>query len=288
MCTHIVCVCVLGVREWARACVCEHACVRACMCVCVCVCINEHNSSIQRSKYMRTYIIHKLGTCADSDTWHRLSWTACTMCVSCMCVRGVACESAYITNASLMQTYLTKPARHTTSKGKTYKHSHVRVRPYVLTLWSELQIHQSTLWVCLRACMYVRVYVCVCGVCVRVCMCMYVCVRMRVCVEIIITAVHNVQEYMDTRPRTCILILLLTEVIRNNAHCVCVVWVACVCVYVRALVSQCARICSSNAYLTDKMSIIQHPNGRYTHRTIYVPSMYKYALCARACVRAHM
>ena len=49
----------------------------------------------------------------------------------------------------------------------------------------------------------------------------------------------------------------------------------------------CARICSSNAYLTDKMStFIQHLNGRYTHRTIYVPSMYKYALCARACVRA--
>ena len=102
------CVCVLGVRECVRACVrvrvcacvCVCASVRACLymcmcvrtcvytCVCMCVCINEYNSSIQRSKYMHTYIIHKLGTCADSATWHTLSWTACTMCVSCVCVRA--------------------------------------------------------------------------------------------------------------------------------------------------------------------------------------------------------
>ena len=177
MCTHIVCAC---------ACVCVCGSVRACVCMCVytCVCArartNEHSSSKQRSKYMLTYIIHKLGHahlcwfCYLAQVIMNSVHYVCEL-----CVRGV-----WVCMQHLMQTYLTKRARHTKSKGKTYKHGHVRVRPYVLTLWTELQIHQSTLRVCLRACMYVRVYVCVCVVCVRACACVCVCTCVCACVYV--------------------------------------------------------------------------------------------------------
>ena len=137
-----VCVCVLGVRECVRACVCVCVSVHVCVSVyvyvcahvrvCVCVCV-QMNSSTQRSKYIHTYIIHKLGHahlcrfCNLAQVIMNSVHYVCELCV-CACVRAWRVS----VHASLIQTYLTKRARHTTSKRKTYKHSHVR--PYVLTI----------------------------------------------------------------------------------------------------------------------------------------------------------
>ena len=96
---------------------------------------------------------------------------------------------------------------------------------------------------------------------------MYVCVRMRVCVEIIITAVHNVQEYMHTHTHkaTHVHIDSATYSGYQEQRPLCVCSVSCVCLCLRTCVREPvrARICSSNAYLTDKMStFIQHPKRR--------------------------
>ena len=198
--------------------------MRPCLYICVCVCINEHNSSIQRSKYMHTYIIHKLGTCADSDIWHKL----CELCVRAWRVS---------LHASLMQTYLTKRARHTTSKRKkhTNRAMYVYAHMYLLYELNYRYINPHYECACVHVCMYVCVFVCVVCACVRECMCMYVCVRMRLCVEIIITAVHNVQEYMHTHTHKATHVHIDSATYRGYQE----QRPLCVCVYVSA----CVRVC---------------------------------------------
>ena len=82
-------------------------------------------------------------------------------------------------------------------------------------------------------------------------MCMYVCVRMRVCVEIIITAVHNVQEYMHTYTHKATHVHIDSATYRGYQEqrplcvcvcvCVCVCSVSCVCLCLRMCVSEPAR-----------------------------------------------
>ena len=249
MCTHIVCAC-------ACVCVCvwERACVRMYVCVYVCVCArartNEHSSSKQRSKYMLTYIIHKLGHAHLCWFCYLVQVIVNSVHYMCeLCMRAcVACECACITNADLLNKAST-PYNIKRKNIQTWPCTCTPICTYSMNWTTDTSIHITSV----PAYMYVCMYVCMFGVCVRAYVYVRVCAHACMC-----TNKHNsstqrsrihAYTYTQSHARALILILLLTEVIRNNAHCVCececvrvcVVCGACVCVYIRGFVCQCAR-----------------------------------------------